>query len=154
MSYAHTCSVKLQGINSKTQKAFELVYSTLPGINDMAEAAARVPVERVRDVDSNLDLIADTIKLDLVFPVDEAEGITHVQGMFIFAYELRNRVRLSMETPISIDYSGGVPGSALLIDGHMRLKAANPIQVRAAVRGNAPRNGHRCAASASCRFMC
>ena len=154
VSYAHTCSVKLQGINSKTQKAFELVYSTLPGINDMAEAAARVPVERVRDVDSNLDLIADTIKLDLVFPVDEAEGITHVQGMFIFAYELRNRVRLSMETPISIDYSGGVPGSALLVDGHMRLKAANPIQVRAAVRGNAPRNGHRCAASASSRFMC
>jgi hypothetical protein len=31
-------------------------------------------------------------------------------------------VHLSLETPLMVDYSAGVPGSSLLIDGHMRLK--------------------------------
>lgn len=40
----------------------------------------------------------------------QAESITHVQGLFMFDYELKNRVRLKMETALVVDYGAGVPG--------------------------------------------
>jgi len=135
VSYAHTCAVKLQGLTMPTNSPFELAFSTIPSVNDMAEQHVRVPTIRVLEEDYNLDLIADVIKIELEFPVQETERVSHVQGVFMFQYEVHNRVRLSMETPVSLDYGAGVPGSALLVDGYMRLKAANPMSVRSAVRG-------------------
>jgi hypothetical protein len=43
----------------------------------------------------------------------QAESISHVQGVFMFDYELKNRVRLKMETPLMVDYGAGVPGRSL-----------------------------------------
>jgi hypothetical protein len=136
VAYTHTCAVKLQGRRVATNAPFELVYNTLPRMNDMAEEHVRVPTIRVSEQHKNMDKLSDTIHLELQFPVDQDEGITHVQGIFMFQYELRNRVRLSMETPIIINYAAGVPGSGLLVDGHMRLKQQNPLPVQSAVRGS------------------
>merc|ERR1711971_814070 len=38
--------------------------------------------------DYNLDLIADVIKIELEFPVQETERVSHVQGVFMFQYEV------------------------------------------------------------------
>eukprot|EP00802_Teleaulax_amphioxeia_P018714 Tamp_18919.p1 GENE.Tamp_18919~~Tamp_18919.p1 ORF type:complete len:333 (+),score=74.06 Tamp_18919:48-1001(+) len=135
VEYTHTCAVKLQGRRASTNTPFELVYNTLPRMNDMAEEHVRIPTIRVSEEQRNMDKLSDTIKLDLEFPVDQDEGITHVQGIFVFQYELKNRVRLSMETPIMLDYGAGVPGSGLLVEGQMRLKMQNPLPVRSQVRG-------------------
>lgn len=135
VAYTHACAVKLQGMRTPLNTPFEIVYSTIASVNDMGEEYVRIPTLRVTEQDFNSDMNSDTIRLDLEFPIDQAEGISHVQGIFMFNYELQNRVRLSLETPIIIDYGAGVPGSALLVDGHMALKTSNPLPVRAAVRG-------------------
>jgi hypothetical protein len=109
-----------------TNSPFELAFSTIPSVNDMAEQHVRVPTIRVLGVcvflflcacspcasdccerlweeqdgdwdvyagmscvylcvcieeDYNLDLIADVIKIELEFPVQETERVSHVQGI-------------------------------------------------------------------------
>lgn len=138
VSYTHTCAVKLQGMRregNNVQTPFEIVYSTIDSMNDIAENTVRIPILRVTEQDINSDLNADTIKIDLEFPIDESEGVSHVLGVFIFNYELRNRVRLAMQTPLLIDYAAGVPGRGVLIDGRLALKTIQALPLRPNVRG-------------------
>mmetsp|Transcript_43053 Transcript_43053/g.101249 ORF Transcript_43053/g.101249 Transcript_43053/m.101249 type:complete len:318 (+) Transcript_43053:328-1281(+) len=134
VNFKRSFATRLQGINSQTREPFEIVYSTLPPMNRAGGDFVRTPIVRVNKEDHNLDLLSDVIRLSLSFPVSEHEGITQVQGVFLFSYVLRDKVRLDIEAPVFLDYAAGVPGSRLTVDGRMRLELMNPLPVRGGVR--------------------
>mmetsp|Transcript_16072 Transcript_16072/g.39092 ORF Transcript_16072/g.39092 Transcript_16072/m.39092 type:complete len:318 (+) Transcript_16072:17-970(+) len=136
VSYVSSLLVKLQGVRGASMTPFELMYSTIPTINDRAGESVRIPIVRSAFEDSNLDLIPDVWRVNLTFPLEEQDLILGVQGVFLFNYKLRNLVRVDMEAPITVAHSGGVPGRALYLNGRLALKLANPLPVLPSVRGN------------------
>lgn len=47
VAYTHACVVRLHGRRASTSTPLEIVYSTLPRVNDMAEEHVRIPAIRV-----------------------------------------------------------------------------------------------------------
>mmetsp|Transcript_67791 Transcript_67791/g.155876 ORF Transcript_67791/g.155876 Transcript_67791/m.155876 type:complete len:319 (+) Transcript_67791:219-1175(+) len=136
VEFGQEFAMRLLGENTNTRAPFELVYSTVAAMNVMAGGeAVRIPSVRVEKVHENRDYIPDAIDISISFPTRDFEAIRQVMGVLVFRYVLVNRVRLDMEAPIAIDYSAGVPGRRLTIDGRMALKLANPLPIRGSVRG-------------------
>mmetsp|Transcript_23028 Transcript_23028/g.51825 ORF Transcript_23028/g.51825 Transcript_23028/m.51825 type:complete len:204 (-) Transcript_23028:601-1212(-) len=129
VSYRDQYFLKLIGTNASTGKPFELAYSTYEQINLINNDVLRYPDVRVRHKDLNGDGITDEFQLSATFPVVEEEQVQRVEGIFMFSYMLRNRVRLDVEAPVLLSHTGGVAGRELLLSASLALDLANPLPV-------------------------
>ncbi|EKX45550.1 hypothetical protein GUITHDRAFT_108424 [Guillardia theta CCMP2712] len=134
VSYRDQYFLKLMGTNSTSGKPFELKYSSFEQINLINNDVLRYPDIRVRHEDINGDGITDQFLLSATFPVVEEEQVQRVEGIFMFSYMLRNRVRLNVEAPVLLSHTGGVAGRELFVSGSLSLSLANALPVLPSVR--------------------
>mmetsp|Transcript_4148 Transcript_4148/g.8100 ORF Transcript_4148/g.8100 Transcript_4148/m.8100 type:complete len:318 (-) Transcript_4148:27-980(-) len=136
VAFAKRFALTLQGVGADGITPFEISYSTVPSMNLLAGETVRVPTVTSSFTDSNLDLLADALRVDVAFPLADGERVLSVQGVYVLSYKLRNHVRLETETPLPLSFASGVPGRGLHVDGRLALKLANPLPILPRVRGD------------------
>eukprot|EP01105_Mastigella_eilhardi_P006729 TRINITY_DN18292_c0_g1_i1.p1 TRINITY_DN18292_c0_g1~~TRINITY_DN18292_c0_g1_i1.p1 ORF type:complete len:327 (+),score=79.40 TRINITY_DN18292_c0_g1_i1:44-982(+) len=109
-----------------------LTWSTVPEWNSLQSAHLRLPSVKAREVDNNYDGITDEFHASVAMPLVGSESITHVYAMLLFQYDLKDRIRLAMETAIYVDEANSAGDhSVLTVQGDMHLAQRRPLNHRA-----------------------
>lgn len=107
-----------------------LLWTSFPGLAQLEDAHLRVPVLRVHEPDQDRDGKADYLQLSASFPVAADERVQEVVVMLFFDYRLQLHSRFRMQTMAYSKYQSFGGGSALSIDGDMRILQKMPLRYR------------------------
>lgn len=98
-------------------------WSTAPDVNAMYGDHLRYPIVKSSSTDANHDGKADALKLSLSLPLQADEVITGVTTVAFVGVALHSSTRVTMDAVIVGSSagagSGGLPGSALHLDGDL-----------------------------------
>ena len=90
--------------------------------NKLAQEQLRIPTIRSYEEDQNRDGMNDMLHLEMEVPLSDKEMMQGVSILLMFDYRLHNMASVSMEAAAYFEYSNGVPGSSLFVDGDLTLK--------------------------------
>lgn len=110
----------------------ELVYSTFPNFNFLAQASLRIPSIKSRELDGNGDGLPDSLTLDLTLPLQEGEDVSACSLVLFFDLQLHDHVRLQMETAALVQYEAGggassMGGASLVVAGSLKWRQDEPL---------------------------
>jgi len=97
-------------------------WSTSEEYNKLAQEQLRIPTIRSYEEDQNRDGMNDMLHLEMEVPLSDKEMMQGVSILLMFDYRLHNMASVSMEAAAYFEYSNGVPGSSLFVDGDLTLK--------------------------------
>ena len=120
--YMHDLVVVLEGAGAEER----WFWSTFPDLNEAAGdrfVAARVTAQ---EVDANQDGKPDRIELQL--RARGVQNVRSVRALAQFRYALQDAVDLEMTGLAYVEHSSGVVGSALAVDGELRLRQRNLLE--------------------------
>lgn len=105
-------------------------WATRPEVRDVYQPYLRAPIVRAWSDNTNNDDLPDVWKVSVQMPLQENDKVLSVKAMSFFNYKLKGAALLDMDAAAYIEYSSGLPGLGLLVDGEARLHQRRPLSVR------------------------
>jgi len=106
-----------------------LQYSSMEKLNYLwGYQNVRQPTAKAWDVDSNLDTKADSIHINLVFPLFPSDAsVVSVSCFVLFHASFMDVVPMEIESGLFVQHSGGVVGNQFTYAGDLRLRQRNAL---------------------------
>lgn len=123
--FLHDLMLLLNGVDH----ADPVMWSTRSEFNERYMPHIRVPLVRYSSEDHNYDGLPDKLHLTLSMPTGLAtHGYQHVQFLAVFAYELQDKVRLSMSGLVALDLSTPLAASGVTVNGILELRQERALR--------------------------
>jgi len=108
----------------------QLYYSSMPAVNAFHEDNLRASVLKSEEVDTDNDGLNDMIMVEATMPLRPTEAIYACTMLVFVQYRLNDRVKLEMESLVTVDHSSSVPGKSISTFGDIALSQIQPLSVR------------------------
>jgi len=133
VKYSNKLILVLQAKDSTTNTPKELFYSTFPQVNKMRPNSIRMATVHAREIDDNLDGLADRVTLSVTVPLNAWEEIYTIQALIFVDCGLRNHVKIDMESLAYVHYNSGIPISTLTTRGDLTLRQTQLFSIEKSI---------------------
>jgi len=131
VSFAHEAVVLLAGESPSDAVG----WSSKAGLDGLLPGKVRVPIVRSTALDSNLDGVPDSWKLELEMPSGNiSKGYRHLTLLTVYTVELRYRVLEKIGALAALDVSAPFPATGVWARGQLRLRQTGPLYTDYQVR--------------------
>lgn len=130
VKYNHKLIMVLEGTQRDGEAPTALFFSSASSVNAAFQQFVRLPVLRSREVDDDLDGLADELELSLQMPVRHDEAIYSATLLVFFEFKLRRWAKLSMDSMAFCQASSPLAGQSLFVDGDLEFRQRWPLSAK------------------------
>lgn len=123
VQFKHQMMLMFQGSTPGT----DYLWTTSSDLNDLAGDKVYPLEVTAHEEDSNNDGLSESLTIDVSVPLTEGQDITSIRALFVFDYQLSERIDLAMESLGYIDYQSVTPGSELFIRADLAMVQLNAL---------------------------